>query len=79
MKIQISYLGMISDITGVKKEQINIAVNTSSSSLKRLIEARHDNLFYFMYKLAVNDFFVDDDTLIEENAVIVLLPPFAGG
>lgn len=79
MKTEIKYFGTISDIYEVNKEQIEFTENSTLSNLKKLIESKHIRLNKFMYHLAVNDYFLDDNPVIAENDNVIVLPPYAGG
>lgn len=79
MKIQINYLGMISDITGIRKEQIETTENITLTALRNLIEKKYVNLKDLVYKVAIDDALVHDSVPIIENSEITLLPPYAGG
>ena len=76
MSIQIILFGQLADIAG-KSVFVNDVTDTDS-----LINALHKTypaLAGTKYVIAVNKEIITSNTLLHENNVIALLPPFSGG
>jgi len=76
MSIHIILFGRLSDIAG-KSVFINDVADTDS-----LINALHKTypaLAETKYAIAVNKEVITSNTLLKENSVVALLPPFSGG
>ncbi|HOZ97170.1 MAG TPA: MoaD/ThiS family protein [Niabella sp.] len=69
--------GRIRDIV---PQEVAIAFPISVKTFREKLEADFSVLAAMEYRIAVNEEIIsDEDFVIEENAVIALLPPFSGG
>ncbi|MCB1008468.1 MAG: MoaD/ThiS family protein [Acidobacteria bacterium] len=79
MKIQVQYYAALREKTGTSLEEIHSAARTPRD-LYRELQSRYG----FAYepeqlRAAVNDSFRDMDCELQENDLIVFIPPVAGG
>ncbi|MEW7278787.1 MoaD/ThiS family protein [Aquimarina sp. 2201CG1-2-11] len=78
MQLTIKYFGMLTEATKHTEERMH----TNTCSVLELVEKlknQYPELKYKDFKVAVNHQLVSDDYLINNEAEIALLPPFAGG
>lgn len=80
MKILIKYFGLIMDLTTKKEEVFELDFNEiSAEELKKILIQKYPQLEKIVYKIAVNEVIISENTKIQHNDTIALLPPFAGG
>ena len=77
MKINVLTFGVITDITGSSALIINNA--DSTDCLKEMMEEKYPGLKIIRYAIAVNKQLVQQNTSLDNNATVALLPPFSGG
>ena len=78
MILKLKYFGMIVEAVGKECENIDFSLKTVEE-LDHFIKNEYSKLLSMNYKIAVNQSFVESNTLLSENDEIALLPPFAGG
>lgn len=78
MILKLKYFGMIAEVIGKDEESFEFN-NITIKELDTLLKSSYKNLNSMNYKIAVNQSIVDQDTMLNENDEIALLPPFAGG
>ena len=79
MKINLRYFGMVSEITEIGEETLDVDDSIEVNNLKTILITKYNLLDTISYKIAVNQSIKDDTTILNENDEVVLLPPFAGG
>ena len=80
VKISILIFGIIKDIVGKNKLVIEIAKDSTISTLKnRLLNEYPELNKYKNYSVAVNEEYVEDNYRLNNNDVIALIPPVSGG
>jgi molybdopterin synthase sulfur carrier subunit len=80
MMIIVKYFGAVADVTLKKEERLYLEDETNSiSGLKTRLEQHYPEIKNIAYTFALNHTAVTEDTLINENDELALLPPFAGG
>ena len=81
MKIVIKYFGMIEE--AIKKSEETLSLNSEKNiylnDIHNELKENYPVLKKMNYKIAVNLQITEENTIIENNTEIVLLPPFAGG
>ena len=77
MKLEISYYGILGEITGHSQETFDME-NPSTHKLKEALLVRYPSLMETTFKMAVGNQIIDEDIVITDNKV-ALLPPFSGG
>ena len=75
--ITVKYFGAIADITQKREEQF--LTMHSLYELQSKIESQYPEIKKITHVLALNQMIVREDTELNENDEIALLPPFAGG
>ena len=81
MKIVIKYFGMIEE--AIKKSEETLSLNSEKNiylnDIHNELKENYPVLKKMNYKIAVNLQITEENTIIENNTEIALLPPFAGG
>ncbi|MBX9807733.1 MAG: MoaD/ThiS family protein [Flavobacteriaceae bacterium] len=77
MEIQLLAFGQIIDITGKSVWKMSGIKNTKD--LVKNLEQEFPALIKTRYSIAVNKKVIQENTTINENDTIALLPPFSGG
>ena len=79
MKLQIKYFGLLAEKTGNSNEVLDVPEELIVSQLIEELETKYPPLTKGTYRVSHNQTLVDSDFIVQENAEIALLPPFAGG
>lgn len=74
--ITVKAFGQLSDSTRKAEWQMQAA---DTDHLQAQISELYPELLGKNYLLAVNEFIVSENTVLEENDTVALLPPFSGG
>lgn len=69
---------MIAETTAVSEENLELP-SGPVSELKKALEVRYPRLKEQTYRIAIDGKLSEEETLVEANSEIALLPPFAGG
>lgn len=77
MEINIITFGQISDITGETSLKISHVKNTDE--LNQLLAKTYPKLQSTLYSIAVNKKMIQENTLLQNNDTVAILPPFSGG
>ena len=76
MTINIIIFGQLAEIAGSTLSLENVTdTNTLVKELHSLYPALSDS----KYVIAVNNKMVNENTILDENSTVALLPPFSGG
>jgi sulfur-carrier protein len=76
MKINIIVFGQLCEVLGEKLVMDNIA---DTESLQQALYKKFPALTNYKYVMAVNKKQININTVLDEDAVVALLPPFSGG
>jgi len=80
MTITIKYFGIIADITNTKEEVFtSTAALLTTGSLVNNLHQKYSHLNDTSFVIAVNKTIITSDLTLNNNDIIALLPPFAGG
>ena len=75
--MEIILFGQLADIAGASKIEVKPAANTHE--LRNLLESCFPGLAGVKYMIAVNKQLVTEETMLQGNETIALMPPFSGG
>ncbi len=78
MELTIKYFGMLTEATEIDKESFTTEACSVSQLLKKL-QSTYPKLQNVDFKVAVDQQLVTLDYIINNEAEVALLPPFAGG
>jgi sulfur-carrier protein len=76
-QITIKAFGMIAEKIDCSEKQMDISGNIAD--LKKQLSEIYPQLRDFTYTIAVNKRIATDETVLEKNHEIALLPPYSGG
>ena len=80
MTVTVKYFGLLTDVTQTTEEQFSLAVSgISVNQLKNEITQKYPLINQSNFTIAVNQSVVSRDVILNNNDVMALLPPFAGG
>jgi molybdopterin synthase catalytic subunit len=82
MNITMQYFGVIRErYTHASKETVELAAGTDVAALASELSARYPGLDQALghVRIAVNEYFADQATVLNDGDVVVLIPPTAGG
>lgn len=77
MEVKVLTFGQLTDITGNNSFTINDAKDTDE--LVRQLHTRFPALAKMNYIIAVDKDVVTENTPLQENTTVALMPPYAGG
>ncbi len=77
MKIRVLAFGQITDITGRGALELEGVADTNQ--LVAQMNQRFPLLANLQYRIAVDKNIILENTTLENNSVVALLPPFSGG
>ena len=76
MRINIIIFGQLADITGSTLSLENV---TDTNTLVKELHSLYPVLSDSKYVIAVNNKMVNENTILNANSTVALLPPFSGG
>jgi molybdopterin converting factor subunit 1 len=81
ISITILYFARVKDITGVKKETMELPLNTSIKKLLAKISLSYPDIKSILnvVKISVNYKIIDMNTILKDGDEVALLPPVSGG
>ena len=81
MPIQVLYFGVLKDVFGVERDQIELADGASVAALLLALQGRVPNLpaVWRTIAVAVNREYAGLATVLHEGDEVALLPPVSGG
>lgn len=77
MKVDILLFGVSRDIVGQSRLELTLKAGTDVKNLKSILKDRYPNLPMFM--LAINMSYASDNTIINNNDELAIIPPTSGG
>lgn len=79
MQVSVRYFGLIAETVGMSEEILDISEDTSIGVFRDERLETFPALMNLDFKMALNNSLVEDSAIIEADAELALLPPFAGG
>jgi sulfur-carrier protein len=77
MPVQIKIFGQLTDI--IKSHELTLNGIADTDGLVRELYKRYPSLSASRYIMAVNKQTITGNTVLEDNSIVALLPPFSGG
>jgi molybdopterin synthase sulfur carrier subunit len=77
MAVQIKIFGQLTDI--VKGHELTLNDITDTNCLINELNKRYPTLSASRYIMAVNKQTITVNTVLDDNSIVALLPPFSGG
>jgi len=80
MKCNILLFGIAADIVGSNELTLDIAKNTDVNSLKTTLTDSYSGFKnVHQFAIAVNESYASNETLIQPNDIVAIIPPVSGG
>ncbi|CAM1364365.1 Molybdopterin synthase sulfur carrier subunit [Tenacibaculum sediminilitoris] len=80
MKISILFFGMARDLVDNSSLEIKLPSKSTVASFKEFLSNEFPELQKMSsYAVAINQNYATDETLIQENDIIAIIPPVSGG
>ncbi|MBC6111429.1 MoaD/ThiS family protein [Pedobacter fastidiosus] len=77
MEIELLSFGKIAEFITVKRLMLDGISDTDG--LKKHLEDKFPQLSEMKYKLAVDKRIIQENTILQNKAIIAIMPPFSGG
>jgi molybdopterin synthase sulfur carrier subunit len=74
--VTIKVFGQLSDSTRKAEMRMQVA---DTDDLQKQMRELYPELQGKNYLIAINEFMINENTILEENDTVALLPPFSGG
>jgi len=74
--VKVIYFGAAQEITGKSAEELSAG---DTASLRMRILERYPAMSSVSFRIAVNRNLIREESLLRENDVVAILPPFQGG
>ncbi|MDT7832697.1 molybdopterin converting factor subunit 1 [Flavobacteriaceae bacterium S356] len=80
MKLDILLFGITTDLVGTSNLEIEVPASSSVAHFKNEMTTKFPQLTNIQtYAIAVNESYATDETLLQENDVVAIIPPVSGG
>jgi len=81
MEIAVLFLGLARDLTGVEQVSLTLSNTSSVQALREVISVRFPRIKSALptIRFAVNQVFVTDVHMLQENDEVAVIPPVSGG
>ncbi|RXP44600.1 MoaD/ThiS family protein [Lutibacter sp. HS1-25] len=80
MKIQLLFFGITTDLVGENTLQFQLTENASVKELKKALITQFSALKNLNdFAIAVNEDYVENDFILNNNDVVAIIPPVSGG
>jgi len=75
-RVKVLYFGAAQQVAGMASEEYTAA---DTASLRLQILERYPGMSNVIFRLALNRNLLKEESLLKENDIIAILPPFEGG
>ena len=80
MKITILFFGMSKDLSGERKISIQLLKERTVEDIRNLLLKKYPSFSSMdSFAIAVNESYAEDQTKINDNDIIAVIPPVSGG
>lgn len=80
MKTTVLLFGIATDLIGNSSLDVLLPINCTVASFKELLTKQHPKLEKMSaYAIAINESYATDETVIQNNDIIAIIPPVSGG
>ena len=79
MKIKLLVFGILTDIFGNTSLELEAPSPINVGGLRKIIIEKHPKVAELHIAVAVDEIYANDETTINENQIIALIPPVSGG
>ena len=79
IKIKVIYFAVLRDLAKKKEEQLSVDPGTTPQSLYDMLQEKYSFPDQNTYKVAINDNFTEWNEPLDQQDIIVFMPPVTGG
>ena len=80
MKIQLLLFGIVTDLLQASSLEFEVSENSSVANFKNEITLKFPQLENInSYAIAINETYASDETILNQNDVVAIIPPVSGG
>ena len=80
MKINVLLFGISTDLVGATSLEFSLDQNATVNDFKHHLQTEYPALSELnSYAIAVNESYAKDDTQLQENDTVAIIPPVSGG
>ena len=79
MRVRVLYFGVLKDVCGCEREELELADGASVADLLRGYRGRFAEGFWDSIAVAVNQEYAGGGDLLKDGDEVALLPPVSGG
>jgi len=80
MKVNVLLFGISTDLVGSSSLEFELQKGSSVTQFKEAFQSQFSKLTQLdSYAIAVNESYASDDTELQENDVVAIIPPVSGG
>jgi molybdopterin converting factor subunit 1 len=80
MKIQVLLFGIVTDLLGTSSFVAEVSNRISVKDFKEQLKQQYTNLKHLdSYAIAVNETYATQETVLQENDIVAIIPPVSGG
>ncbi|WP_347173331.1 MoaD/ThiS family protein [Polaribacter uvawellassae] len=80
MKIQLLLFGIATDLLQTSSVELEVSDNCTIADFKTEIKTKYPQLKNInSYAIAVNEAYASNETLLNQNDVVAIIPPVSGG
>ena len=80
MKLKVLFFGISKDLIGATNVAILVRINTTVLQFKGQLQEQYPQLSQInSYAIAVNESYALEETVLNENDVVAIIPPVSGG
>jgi molybdopterin converting factor subunit 1 len=79
IKIKVIYFAVLRDLAKKKEEQLSVDPGTTPQSLYDILQEKYSFPDQNTFKVAINDNFTEWNKPLDQQDIIVFMPPVTGG
>ena len=79
IKIKVIYFAVLRDLAKKKEEQLSVDPGTTPQSLYDILQEKYSFPDQNTFKVAINDNFTEWNDPLDQQDIIVFMPPVTGG
>ena len=79
IKIKVIYFAVLRDLAKKKEEQLSVDPGTTPQSLYDMLQEKYSFPNQNTFKVAINDNFTEWNEPLDQQDIIVFMPPVTGG
>ncbi|MCB9894279.1 MAG: molybdopterin converting factor subunit 1 [Planctomycetes bacterium] len=80
-RITVLYFAHLTERTGTREEQLDLPADATAGSVRKFVESLHPKLGGTLAtcRVAVDEEFASDETVVHDGQTVAFIPPVSGG